>query len=123
MIYRITIPGKLPGLNDIIDASRRNYYAGNKQKRDTQFLIKLCCRGLPELREPVKLEYVWFEPDRRRDWDNITAAQKFVQDALVEAHKLRNDGWANICYIHHDVKVDRKNPRVELTITDSKHQD
>ena len=123
MTYSFTIPGQLPGLNEIIAANRSTYHAGAKQKRDAQFMIKLAARKLPKLTEPVKLEYVWYEPARRRDWDNVMAGQKFVQDALVEARKLSNDGWANICGISHEFRVDKDNPRVEVTITDSAFAD
>lgn len=120
MTYKITIPGRLPGLNEIIEANRINRFAGAKQKKDAQKLIKLCARNLPALTEPVKLEYLWVEQARRRDWDNIMAGQKFVQDALVDAGKLTNDGWANIILVRHDFAVDKEHPRVEVTITDSK---
>lgn len=123
MTYKITIPGRLPGLNEIIEANRINRFAGAKQKKDAQKLIKLCARNLPVLTEPVKLEYLWIEQARRRDWDNIMAGQKFVQDALVDAGKLTNDGWANIILVRHDFAVDKDNPRVEVTITDSKFDD
>ena len=123
MKYQFTIPGRLPGLNEIIEANRISRFKGADQKKDTQFLIRLMARGLPILTEPVRLDYVWYEQNRKRDWDNIMAGQKFVQDALVEAHKLTNDGWNSICGISHEFKVDKDNPRVEVTVTDSKHED
>lgn len=123
MTYRIVIPGRLPGLNEIIEANRKNRFAGANQKKQVQKRIKICARGLPALTEPVKLEYLWVEPSRRRDWDNIMAGQKFVQDALVDAGKLTNDGWANIIAVRHEFAVDKENPRVEVAITDSKFDD
>lgn len=123
MTYQFTIPGKLPGLNEIIEANRNNRFAGAKQKRDVQFLIKLVARNLPVLKEPVKIEYLWIEPNKRRDWDNIRAGAKFIRDSLVELGKLKNDGWANICYEHSDYAVDKDNPRVEVTITDQNFED
>lgn len=123
MTYQIVIPGRLPGLNEIIDANRRNRYAGAQQKKDAQFLIRLMAKDLPKLREPVRLDYVWYEPDRRRDWDNIMAGQKFIQDTLVEMRRLYNDGWNNICAITHEFRTDRDNPRIVVTITDAEVED
>lgn len=123
MTYQFTIPGRLPGLNEIVDANRTTKYAGAKQKQDAQFLIKLVARKLPVLKEPIKISYLWIEPNRRRDKDNIQAGQKFIQDSLVELGKLSNDGWASIIEIRHDFSVDRHNPRVEVTIEDSNFED
>lgn len=123
MTYTFTIQGRLAGLNEIIAENRKSIYAGAQQKKDTQFLIKLMARNLPALKEPVCIHYHWYEPNRKRDWDNIMAGQKFVQDALVESHKLKNDGWNNICGLEHEFSVDEKNPRVEVTITDSEFEE
>lgn len=123
MTYTFTIKGRLAGLNEIIDENRKGYHAGARQKKDEQFLIKLQARHLPAMKEPVSIHYTWYEPNRKRDWDNIMAGQKFIQDALVESHKLKNDGWNNICGISHDFAVDAENPRVVVTITDSEFED
>lgn len=123
MTYQIEIPGQLPGMNEIIAANRDHRQAGAKMKRDTQFLIRIVARNLPKLKEPIRLDYTWYEPARRRDWDNIMAGQKFVQDALVQSHKIENDGWNNICGIHHEFRVDKANPRCVVTITDAEAED
>ena len=62
------------------------------------------------------IHYLWIEPSRRRDKDNVAFAKKFIQDALVEGGVLRNDGWAEIEHFTDDFAVDPKNPRVEVTI-------
>ena len=121
--YEITIPGRLPGLNDIIEACRKNKYAAAKQKREAEFQVMLCSYMLPKLKEPVRLDYVWYEVAQRRDWDNVMVGQKFVQDALVKQHKLKNDGWNNICGITHEFRTDRDNPRIVVTITDAEVED
>ena len=69
------------------------------------------------LREPVIMDYMWIERDRRRDKDNICGfGRKVIQDAFVQVHALRNDGWANIKNFSDDFCVDKKRPRVEIEI-------
>ena len=96
--YKLTIPGLLPGLNEYVDAER-----GAKGK------YKAAAR-------PVVIHYTWIEPNRRRDKDNIAFAKKFIQDSLVHAGVLQNDGWKHIEHFTDDFAVDPKNPRVEVII-------
>lgn len=112
-----TIPGRLPGLNEYINAERRNKYKAAQMKRDAEQRIimaaKTQLRGV-RFNVPVIMHYTWVEPNRRRDKDNITFAKKFVQDALVKAKVLKNDGWGEIENFPDSFCVDQKNPRVEV---------
>ena len=123
MTYEFVIPGRLPGLNDIIEACRKGKYVAARQKQDAENIIMFYARSLPKLKEPVRLDYLWLEKARTRDWDNISGGQKFVQDALVKAHKIKNDGWSNICHVERSYGVDKDNPRIIVTITDSEVED
>lgn len=119
MQNKIIIPGTLPGLNDYIDAERSNKYQAAKLKRQTEEMIVMCIwEQMPgvEISEPVHIEYHWYEPNRRRDKDNIAFAKKFIQDALVKAGVLANDGWQEIVSFADRFKVDKDNPRVEVII-------
>jgi len=49
----------------------------------------------------VDLTYIWQEENRRRDKDNIMFGQKFIQDGLVNAGVLENDGWKQIGDVKH----------------------
>lgn len=51
---------------------------------------------------PVKIYFVWNEAERRRDPDNITAAQKFLLDELVRLKKIPNDTSKWVKGIYHD---------------------
>lgn len=120
---RIVIPFPLPGLNDYITAERANRQKGAAMKRSWQrkvmLVLKRQLRG--PLREPVVMHYTWVEKDRRRDKDNISSfGRKVIQDALVELHALRNDGWSNIEGFSDRFLVDRKSPRVELEIEEGR---
>lgn len=121
MTVRLTIPGKLPGLNEYIKAERGNRYAAAKVKCETEELIRWaarqCLKGV-QFSRPVRMMYRWYEPNRRRDKDNIAFARKFIQDALVREGVLRNDGWDDIDGFTDRFLVDANSPRVEVFITD-----
>lgn len=94
--YMLIINGKLNNLNDYITACRTNPYKGAKVKAHNENIVKACIYeqlGRLRIQGPVYMKYRWFEPDRRRDLDNISSfGRKVIQDALVETHVLRNDG-------------------------------
>jgi len=116
---RFEIPGTLPGLNEYINAERSNKYQAAKLKRQTEETIVMCIwEQMPgvNIAEPVRIEYYWYEPNKRRDKDNIAFAKKFVQDALVKAGVLANDGWQEIVSFADRFGIDKDNPRVEVTI-------
>lgn len=126
MQYKLTIPGRLPGLNELIEAERTNRYKGAQLKKDAE--RRICAEIRRQLhgvhiRKPVVMRYLWVEPDRRRDRDNIAAGRKFVQDALVRCKVLQNDGWKEIAGFADDWAVDKARPRVEITITEMEEGD
>ena len=99
MLKTFTIPGTLPGLNEYINAERRNKYAAAKLKKNAEALVLYLIKRLGKWRakKPVYMIYHWYEPNRRRDMDNISSfGRKVIQDALVRAGVLENDGWAQI---------------------------
>lgn len=116
---RLIIPGTLPGMNEMILMARGNRYASNKQKQKYTDLVAWRARGakLPQMQR-IDVSIFWYEPDRRRDKDNIMAGTKFVFDGLVRAGVLKNDGWREIGDISHSFDVDRRNPRIEVEIND-----
>ena len=119
MKQTFTIPGRLPGLNEIIAANRSNRYLGAKQKRETQHLVAAYAMSLRATSHPVTVAIEWYEPTRRRDTDNITAGAKFILDALVEIGKLPNDSQAYVTGITHTVHVDKADPRIVVTLEEA----
>lgn len=122
MRYRLTIQGTLPGLNSYIDAERNHRQRAADLKRRTESAIGLIARtqlGSVNIKSPVKMHYRWIEPNRRRDKDNIAFARKFVQDALVRAGYLKNDGWSDIAGFTDEFGVDRHNPRIIIEIEET----
>lgn len=85
------VPYKFPSFNKYIDANRSYRYGGNNMKRQVQDDISWYLRSLPEFNKPVQIHFHWIEGDARRDWDNVMYAKKFIQDALVELGKIKND--------------------------------
>lgn len=118
MEITITIPGELPALNEIINMSKSHW----GEYRDEKFIhdktVAACCpptvRGI--IKKPVAISFKWYCKDRRKDPDNIAAGQKFIIDGLVAAGVLQGDGWKYIKALRHDFRIDKANPRVEVTL-------
>lgn len=120
MEYLLTIPGTLPNLNDYIAAERTNRYKGAKLKADSGNIVTLaigqCMRGV-RIDKPVFMDYLWIEPSRRRDKDNISSfGRKVIQDALVSTGVLKNDGWKYVVGFSDRFELDKDNPRIEVSI-------
>lgn len=122
MEYKMIIPGRLDNLNDYISAERVHRMNGAKLKAKNQERVfqEACIQlGDVHIRNPVKMAYRWYEKDRRRDMDNISSfGRKVIQDAIVKAGILPDDGWKYIKGFTDEFFVDKKYPRIEVTITE-----
>ena len=120
MTYILIIPGKLNNLNDYTAACRTNPYEGAKMKSNNETrAVQAILSQFRRLRIncPVYIKYRWYEPNRRRDLDNISSfGRKVIQDALVKAKVLKNDGWKEITGFQDNFFVDKDNPRIEVEI-------
>ena len=123
MEYKVVIDGKFPSMNEFIDANRRSkgrWNKGNTIKQNCQNEISY--QLMKQLRKvkidkPIKLFYTFFEPNKKRDLDNISGFfHKVFQDALVHCGIIHNDSWHYITGFSDDFKVDSKNPRIEVII-------
>ncbi len=119
MSHLLIIPGRLPGLNDIVKADRTNARVGARLKRETETAIGWAIKAarLPAIEGRVDLVCTWHEPTARRDPDNITAGLKYILDALTDTAVLAGDGYRHIGSITHHFVIDRENPRVEVLLT------
>lgn len=127
MEHKLIIDGTLPNLNDYLQAERQTFRRGgkfttkgNELKQTNQDLviwqIRQQLRGI-HINNPIILKYDFYEPNKKRDLDNISAfAHKIIQDALVKAGTIDNDGWKNILGFMDQFYCDRENPRIEVTI-------
>lgn len=118
----LVIPGRIEGMNEYIAAMNADRHKGNKLKRSRTEEVAWHCRS--QLRgwrptPPVWLAYRFYEPNRKRDKDNIAGfAHKVVQDGMVLAKVLKNDGWDYVAGFADDFAVDKKRPRIEVTIAE-----
>ena len=116
---KFVIPGRLPGLNEYTASQRGNRYKGASMKKEWQRVVCWSIRAakLKPIKNPVRLVYTFYEPDRRRDMDNISGfAHKVIQDALVATGILQGDGWKHITGYTDIFAVDKKNPRIEVEL-------
>lgn len=127
MKYELILDGIMPNLNDYLQgeriAIRKNgkfTTKGNVLKQEYQRKVVTEVRrqlmGI-HIEKPVEIKYTYFEPNKKRDLDNISAfAHKVIQDGLVKGGLLSNDGWKNIIGFSDDFYVDKENPRIEILI-------
>jgi len=121
--YRITIPGRLPSLNDYIEADRKSPYVGAQLKKHHQqycaLYVSRCLHGT-HIEKPVTVSFTYYEPTKTRDVDNISGfAHKVIFDALVQTKVLKDDSQRYVTGLKDDFKQDRKNPRIEVEINEN----
>lgn len=123
MTVKFTIPGRLDGLNEYTNANRRNRYAGASMKKKNQNYICACiAEQIPDIKinGPVTLKISWYEPNKRRDIDNIAFAKKFILDALTTCGTIPADNWAGVRGFSDFFAVDKERPRIEVEIEKEK---
>lgn len=116
----MVIEGRFPSLNDYVDAERLNRYRGAAMKRTQTERVQAAtiAQGLPRFAGPVAVRFLWVEPNRRRDLDNVALAKKFVLDGLVAAGVLEGDGQRHVVALQDCFEVDPANPRVMVEVVD-----
>ena len=122
MVYKFTIYKRFPGINDFIAAQNKSLYKGNVMKQECQKIAMVYIRKYlkqTRIKRPVIINYLFVEPNRKRDKDNIAGfAHKVIQDALVQTRVLENDGWENIISFSDSFAVDKNKPRIEVEIVE-----
>lgn len=116
---KLVIPGELTDLNTYINAERRNRFIASKIKKEETNRVAWEAKSqkLPKVREPlVEVMIDWYVPNEKKDADNIIWAKKFILDGLVEAGILPSDGRKYITAFTDAVYVDKKYPRVEVSL-------
>lgn len=106
-------------MNEYSDKQRENPYVGAKFKRKWQNFCITCiwACGHVTFTSPVVIRYRFYEKNHRRDLDNISGfAHKVINDALVEARTIKDDGWKHIRGYTDEFYCDPKHPRIEITV-------
>lgn len=115
---RLVITGRLPGMNEIIGINRWNRYAGAQKKRDVQkqiaFELMSQTKG-KRYEGKVNMVVDFYEPNMKRDEDNVKSGMKFILDAMQDIGLIKSDSRK---YVHsvERVMTDRDDPRIEITI-------
>ena len=114
------IAGRFGSYNEYIDKCRRNPFEGAKMKRVDMEHTAWCMDEVASLHfDRVILHYRFFEPNRKRDKDNIFGyANKVILDALQYMSVIDNDGWKEVENFTHDFFIDADYPRIEVYIED-----
>ena len=114
----LIIEGMLPNLNDYTKACRGNRFAGAKMKKDVE--CNITCFIKKQLKTQfngsVRFAFRWYEPNKKRDLDNICFAKKFILDALVTNGIIEADGWRCVKGFTDDFFIDLDDPRIEVDI-------
>lgn len=118
MMQTLVIDGRLPSLNEYINACRVNRYAGASMKKKCQdaILWEIRRQIKADIDTPVVITFKWYEPNRKRDLDNICFAKKFILDALQESGRLENDNWRHVEGFSDEFYIDAERPRIEAII-------
>lgn len=109
-----TISGRLPSLNDYVNACRTNWAKGAEFKRATEELIIWSIRSARNRGDcwpvtgPCMVEFVWYEAGRRRDLDNIYSAKKYILDAMQKAGIIINDDRKHVVGLSDEIRETAK---------------
>ena len=114
----LVIKDQLPGLNEYTRENRGNRYNGARMKAETEQIITLYIRNqhLEPVHGAVFISFKWYEPNEKRDPDNVAFAKKFILDALVSNGIIDGDGRKIVKGFEDLVATDRKNPRIVVEI-------
>ena len=126
------IPGPLPGLNEIIQASKKEIKWLRRGKKRCYEITQLkeiwtnrvaaCFMkefGIPRqpMENKISLYCEWIEPNSRRDPDNVFAGVKFILDGLETTGFIKRDSRKWISGINNVFgKNDSKFPGVVVRI-------
>jgi len=94
LMGRFDIKEKLPGMNEIIAASKKHWAVYAKMKERYTELV--CLEAMAARVKPVTNQVLvildWHEPEKgRRDPDNVFAGKKFIFDGLKRAGVIVDD--------------------------------
>ena len=124
VLGRFTFHGRLPSLNEYVDACRSHWSKGARMVKNCEEVIGydiLAARSKGEIKSvdcPVEVSFCWCEKSKRRDLDNIIFAQKFILDALQIMGILPGDGRKFVRGIRHGI-IDGAEDAVTVTMVKS----
>lgn len=107
-------------MNEII-AMNRSYRGAaiyTKKKKELEARVWASCKkcNIKPVEEKVRLAFTWYEPNRRRDYDNIATGKKFIIDGLVKSGILKKDNQKAMAGFTDLFGCDPIRPRIEVEI-------
>lgn len=105
-------------MNEIIAEAKKWKTAYNSMKQEATEICRLSCLRLPRIDFKMQLYIIYHCKNKRRDMDNIAVAKKFIFDGMIKAGKIKNDGWKEIGGWTEEFRIDKKNPRIEVIISE-----
>ena len=118
----------MPGLNELLKARGQLLYGRNGGRtsayqklkadweRDIFYLVR---KARIRLVERASILFVWNEPNRRRDLDNVAAGgRKLILDALVKAKILPDDDSTHVISFRDEFILDAQHPGVLVVLED-----
>jgi hypothetical protein len=125
MEQRLTIPGKLPGMNEIIDGCKTKIYQRGR-KRVFQYtadkayfcekIAQLCALQRIKPVSCVLVTVIFKERRMLRDPDNVQAGIKFILDGMVRAGVLPDDTCKEVKGIQYGFETACANDEIEVLI-------
>lgn len=115
----LVIEGRLPNLNDYTEACRSHKNAGGRMKLESERIITAYIQQQLQgvaFKGAVRMSFRWYEPNRKRDLDNICFAKKFILDALVSNGIIETDSWRGVVGFTDEFFIDKEKPRIEVEI-------
>jgi hypothetical protein len=112
----------------------RMQYSQLKKKIDTDIRLQIKMQKVPKISAPVAIIIQWYEPNKKRDPDNVFSGVKFILDAMQDRYTYQTIGkkrqkfvtstgiWKDDNYQHfpggllHTLEIDPSNPRIEVYI-------
>lgn len=116
---KLVIKGTLPGRNEAENAARTHWSKGRDFKRTWTDYV--ACQAMGQCAAPfegiAKASVTFYEPNRKRDQDNVISGLKYICDGLVAAGIIHNDSPRYLRFDGVRVDYDRDNPRIEVELT------
>ena len=120
-VLKFFVPGPLPGRNEQEAAARKHRMAAAALKKKWTNHVTLCCSGTGKTFNRVHVDFIWYQPNKRMDPDNVAGGgMKICFDGLQGAGVIPNDGWKNIESFSHTFQVNKESPGVAMVITEVK---
>lgn len=115
---KLIIKGALPGRNEAENAARAHWTKGRDFKRTWTDYVAYQALGqcAAPFEGTAKVRVTFYEPNRKRDQDNVISGLKYLCDGLVKAGVLKGDSPRYLRFESVRVEYDRDNPRIEVEL-------